>query len=211
MPAPRVHARGAFRHVYGSRLAALPGAFGAVFLALGIALGPVGALIGVPSLVVLVWQMRRLSRLRLVVDAPGPGARLHLGPHGRESVALAEVAGGIVQHIPGATRYGIRIGADIERWLVMGFDGRIVAHVDGRGFARADLDAVRGALGGTWMALPEAMARGLVPADAPWDVRNPRVAIAIAFAVAIAAVAAVIAGFLLIGHIGTAALVWPWW
>ncbi|SDH82509.1 hypothetical protein [Agrococcus jejuensis] len=211
MPANLIDVRGAVRHLFASRFAAALAGLGFVILAIGIAIGPLGAIIGLPVLGLLAWQSWRIPRRRLVVDAPGPDARLRHGPLAQETVALADVAGGIVQRTAGATTRGIRTGADVERWVLVGRDGLTVARIDGRGFAADDLRAVRRALPGTWMSLHEARMRALVPADAPWDVRHPRAAVAIGVAASLATVAVLVLGFLGLTSLGAPALLWPWW
>ncbi|MFC7431087.1 MULTISPECIES: hypothetical protein [unclassified Agrococcus] len=203
--------RGSVRHVFASRASAVLAAFGVVVLGAGILIGPVGAVIGVATLGLLAWQWRSLPRRMLVVDAPGPGAKVHHGRDGRRSVRLADVAGGIVQRTAGTTYRGIRTGATVEQWLLVGRDGRVLDRVDGRGLAADDLLAARSRIGGTWMSLREAHERGALPADAPWDLRHPRRAGAVAVAAGIATLVILLAAWASLAEVGRAAFLWPWW
>lgn len=203
--------RGSVRHLFASRAIAVLAALGMVVLGAGILIGPVGAVIGIATLGLLAWQWRSLPRYVLVVDAPGPGAAVRHGRDGERSVRLADVAGGIVQRTAGTTYRGIRTGATVEQWLLVGRDGRVLDRVDGRGLAADDLLAVRSRIGGAWMSLDEAHARGILPADAPWDMRRPRATRALAAAAGIATLVVLLAAWAALAEAGSAAFLWPWW
>lgn len=211
MHRPAFAARGSSRHLFASPVVAVLAGLGFVILGLGILIGPAGAVLGVVVLGMLAWQWRRLRRLRIEVDAPGDGARLRLGRDGSESVLLADVAGGIAHRTAGTTYRGFRTGADIERWLIMGHDGRVLARVDGRGFAGKDLAAARDRIGGTWMTSARALAVGAMPAEAPWDMRRPGAAAALALLAGLVTAVVLVTGFVQLTRLGTAAFVWPWW
>jgi hypothetical protein len=204
-------ARGSVRHVFASRLAAVLATLGCVVLGAGIVIGPVGAVIGVATLGLLVWQWRALPRRVLVVDAPGPDARVRHGRDGERSVRLADVAGGIVQRTQGTTYRGIRTGADVERWLLVGHDGRALDLVDGRGLASDDLLEARSRIGGVWMSTREAHARGLLPHDAPWHMRRPRASRVVALTAGAVTLVLLLAAWALLADVGRAAFLWPWW
>lgn len=199
------------RNAFASRFALGLVALGVLVLAAGIAVGPVGAVLGVAMLALCVWQWRRMRRLRLVVDAPGADARLRHGRDGRETLPLADVAGGIVHRTAGTTYQGIRTGADVERWVIVGHDGRMLRHLDGRGFAPADLVEARERVGGSWMTVGDARVLGLLPADAPWELRHPRGALALALASIPVTIAVLVGIGLLLAQVGRPAFVWPWW
>ncbi|GAA2171750.1 hypothetical protein GCM10009846_06760 [Agrococcus versicolor] len=204
-------ARGSLRHLLASTLAAVLATFGMVVLGVGILVGPAGAVLGVTSIGLLAWQWRRLPRRMLVVDAPGPDARLWHGRDGAASLLLADVAGGILQRTAGMTYRGWRTGADVEHWLLVGDDGQRLARVDGQGLSPDDLREARRRIGGTWITAREARDRGLMPADAPWGMRHPGGSVAVVLA-ATAATIALLAGIgILLTALGRPALLWPWW
>ncbi len=204
-------ARGSVRHVFASRAIGALAALGVVVLGAGILIGPVGAVIGVATLALLAWQWRALPRRVLVVDAPGPDARMRHGRDGARTVRLADVGLVVLHRTRGTTYRGIRTGADVEHWLLVGHDGRVLDRLDGRGLAADDLLAARSRIGGAWLSLREAHVRGLLPSDAPWDLRHPRRAGAVAVAAGLATLVILLAAWASLAEVGRAAFLWPWW
>lgn len=209
MRTDHVAARGALRHVFASTFAFVLSMLGMVVLGLGIVVGPVGAVLGTAFPALLAWQWRRLPRQVLEVD--GAAGMLRHGLDGAETVALDAIAGGIVQRTGGTTYRGIRTGADVEHWLLVGHDGRALQRIDGRGFSTADLTAVRSRIGGTWMSVAQARRDGMLPVDAPWHMRHPGAHAAMLVAVVVVTIALALGTWALLARIGRDAFLWPWW
>lgn len=209
MDARSVVAHGSLRHVFASTFAFVLAMAGMVVLAIGVVVGPVGAVLGTVFPGLLVWQWRRLPRRTLEVDRTA-GVLRH-GRDGEETVALGAIAGGVVQRTRGSTYRGIRTGADVERWLLVGQDGRTVGQVDGRGFSSDDLATVRASIGGTWLSVAEARRAGLLPLDAPWHMQHPGAHAAVLAGVVVATFALLLGAWALLARVGRDAFLWPWW
>ncbi|QCR18688.1 hypothetical protein [Agrococcus sp. SGAir0287] len=212
MDRPAFVARASWRRIFASWLGLALAVAGMAIFAVGALIGPVGAALALLAIGVPAWQWQALRRRRIEVDLPGAGAMLRLGRDAAATtVPLDAIAGGIVHRTPGATSRGIRVGADVERWLVVGQDGRILARLDGRGFAEADLETARERIGGVWMSAARARQLGVLPADAPWHMRRPRLAVTLALAAVVGTALVLLVVFVVLAELGRAAFLWPWW
>ncbi len=134
----------------------------------------------------------RTARRRWELDQPGPEARFRFGPRAARSVRLADVAGVVVVHAPGASSRGIPVTRDHERWWFVDDAGRALGQANTEGLDPVDVERFRGALDVPFVPLVLARRAGALPQGMPWHQRHPAGALAVAIPVTAAVMLAVV-------------------